>query len=155
VAVDTVAVAVSAEVPWVASAEVPGEALAEVTSVALGEVTRAASAEVAWRVWAEITMAMEDIVSAAATTTTAPVRITRHTAGPTPAPTEWRADFESCRRAAFAILNGPPGELAYNRTLALPGEPPAQLARHHSADVQQLRTAHRPIVLHQPKLLRT
>src|SRR5258708_12032453 len=100
------------------------------------------------------TMAMEDIVSAAATTTTAPVRITRHTAGPTPAPTEWRAD-SICRRAAFAILNGPPGELAYNRTLALPGEPPAQLTRHHSADVQQPRTDQRPIVFHQPKLLRT
>jgi hypothetical protein len=41
---------------------------------------------------AEVTMAMamEDIVSVVAFTTTAMVaRITRHTAGRTPAPTEW------------------------------------------------------------------
>jgi hypothetical protein len=56
--------------------------------VALAEVTWLASAEVARRVWAEITMAMEDVVSAAITTTAA-VRITRHTTGPTAARTEW------------------------------------------------------------------
>jgi hypothetical protein len=54
----------------------------------VAEVTWLASAEVALRAWAEITMAMEDVVSAAITTTAA-VRITRHTTGPTPAPTEW------------------------------------------------------------------
>jgi hypothetical protein len=78
---------VSAEVTLVASAEVTLVALAEVRLVALTEVTWPASAEVAWRAWAEIIMAMEDVVSAAITT--AAVRITRHTTGPTPAPTEW------------------------------------------------------------------
>jgi hypothetical protein len=73
-------VAASAQVPWVASAEV--------MVVALAEVTWLASAEVARRVWAEITMAMEDVVSADITTTAA-VRITRHTTGPTAAPIEW------------------------------------------------------------------
>jgi hypothetical protein len=53
-----------------------------------GGGTWLASAEVTRRAWAEITMAMEDVVSAAITTTAA-VRITRHTTGPTPAPTEW------------------------------------------------------------------
>ena len=77
---DTGAVAASAQVPWVA--------LVEVMLVALAEGTWLASAEVAWRTWAEITMAMEDVVSAAITTTGA-VRITHHTTGPTPAPTEW------------------------------------------------------------------
>ena len=77
---DTGAVAASARVPWVASAEV--------MLVALAEVTRLASAEVARRAWAESTVAMEDVVSAAITTTAAAVRITRHTTGPTPAPTE-------------------------------------------------------------------
>ena len=77
---DTGAVAASAQVPWVASVEV--------MLVALAEVTWLASAEVARRAWAEITMAMEDVVSAAITTTAA-VRITRHTTRPTPAPTEW------------------------------------------------------------------
>ena len=77
---DTGAVAASAQVPWVASVEV--------MLVALAEVTWLASAEVARRAWAEITMAMEDVVSAAITTTAA-VRITRHTTGLTPAPTEW------------------------------------------------------------------
>jgi hypothetical protein len=62
--------------------------LAEVTWLASAEVTWLASAEVARRVWAEITMAMEDVVSAALMTTAA-VRITRHTTGPTTAPTEW------------------------------------------------------------------
>jgi len=88
VVVDTGAVAASAQVPWVVSAEVTLVASAEVMLVALAEVTWPASAEVAWRAWAEITMAMEDVVSAA-TTTTAAVRITRHTTRPTPAPTEW------------------------------------------------------------------
>jgi hypothetical protein len=55
--------------------------------VALAEVTWLASAEVARRAWAENTTAMEDVVTAAITTTAA-VRITRHMTGPTPAPTE-------------------------------------------------------------------
>ena len=76
---DTGAVAASAQVPWVASAEV--------MLVVLAKVTWLASAEVVRRAWAEITMAMEDVVSAAITATTA-VRIPRHTTGPT-APTEW------------------------------------------------------------------
>jgi hypothetical protein len=91
-AADTGAVAASAQVPWVASAEV--------MPVALAEVTWLASAEVARRAWAEITMGM-DVVSATAMaiTTTAAVRITRHTTGPTPAPTEWWADPEvACAR---------------------------------------------------------
>jgi hypothetical protein len=61
--------------------------LAEVTWLASAEVTRPASAEVARQAWAETTMAMEDVVSAAITTTAA-VRITRHTT-PITAPTEW------------------------------------------------------------------
>jgi hypothetical protein len=47
---------------------------------------------------AEVTMAMatEDIISVAAITTTAMVaRITRHTDGRTPAPTEWWVDSEA------------------------------------------------------------
>ena len=89
-AADTGAVAASAQVPWVASAEV--------MPVALAEVTWLASAEVARRAWAENTTAMEDVVTAAITTTAA-VRITRHTTGPTPAPTEWWADPEvACAR---------------------------------------------------------
>jgi hypothetical protein len=80
VAEDTGAVAALAQVPWVALA---GDML-----VALAEVIWLALTEVARRVWAEITMAMEDVVSAAITTTAA-VRITRHTTGPTAAPTEW------------------------------------------------------------------
>jgi hypothetical protein len=40
--------------------------------------------------------------------------------------------FGSCRRAAFEILRGSPGELANRGTLALLGEPPPQLTRHHS-----------------------
>jgi hypothetical protein len=80
VAEDTGAVAASAQVPWAASAEV--------MLVVLAEVTWLASAEVVRRAWAEITMAMEDVVTAAMTTTAA-VRIPRHTTGPTPAPTEW------------------------------------------------------------------
>ena len=80
VAADTGVVAALAQVPWVASV---GDML-----VALAEVTWLASAEVARRVWAEIIMAMEDVVSAAITTTAA-VRITRHITGPIPAPTEW------------------------------------------------------------------
>jgi hypothetical protein len=99
--------------------------------VALAEVTWLASAEVARRVWAEITMAMEDVVSAALMTTAA-VRITRHTTGPTTAPTEWVIRFGSCRRAAFEISRGSPGELANRGTLALRGEPPPHLTRHHS-----------------------
>ena len=79
-AVDTGAVAALAQVPWVASA---GDML-----VALAEVTWLASAEVARRAWAEITMGM-DVVTAMAITTTAAVRITRHTTGPTAARTEW------------------------------------------------------------------
>ena len=76
---DTGAEAASAQVPWVASAEVMLVALAEGTSLA--------SAEVAWRTWAEIIMAMEDVVTEAITTTAA-VRITRHTTGLTAAPIE-------------------------------------------------------------------
>jgi hypothetical protein len=79
VVVDTGAVAASAQVPWVASAEV--------MLVALAEDTWLASAEIAWRTWAEITMVMEDVVTAAITTTAA-VRITHRTTGPTPAPIE-------------------------------------------------------------------
>ena len=77
---DMGAVAASAPVPWVASAEV--------TRVALAEVAWPATPEVAWLAWAKIAMAMEDVVSAALMTTAA-VRITRHTTGPTTAPTEW------------------------------------------------------------------
>jgi hypothetical protein len=58
--------------------------LAEVTWRALAEVTMAMEAAVT------MAMAMEDIISVAAITTTALVaRITRHTDGRTPAPTEW------------------------------------------------------------------
>jgi len=48
-------------------------------------------AEVTMAMEVKVTMAMEDVISpAAAFTTTAMVaRITRHTTGRTPAPTEW------------------------------------------------------------------
>ena len=62
---DTGAVAALAQIPWVASA---GDML-----VALAEVTWLASAAI---------------------TTTAAVHITRHTTGPTAAPTEWGSDSE-------------------------------------------------------------
>ena len=77
---DTGAVAASVQVPWAVSAEVMLVALTEVTWLASAELTR--------RAWAEITMAMKGVVSAAITTTAA-VRMARHTTGPTPAPTEW------------------------------------------------------------------
>ena len=77
------------EVVAEAEAEVTGAvaALAQVPWVASAVDMLAALAEVARRVWVEITMAMEDVVSAALMTTAA-VRITRHTTGPTTAPTE-------------------------------------------------------------------
>src|SRR5713226_2761072 len=80
---------VVAEAIWVALAEATWAASAEVTSVALAEVTSATSAEVTWR--AEITLAVEDVISSAAafTTTALVARITSHTADRTPAPTEW------------------------------------------------------------------
>jgi hypothetical protein len=55
----------------------------------LAEVTMAMEAEVTMAM--AMAMAMEDVISpAAAFTTTAMVaRITRHTTGRTPAPTEW------------------------------------------------------------------
>jgi hypothetical protein len=53
----------------------------------LAEVTWLASAELARQAWAEVTMAMEGVISAAITTTTA-VHITRHTTGSIAAPTE-------------------------------------------------------------------
>jgi hypothetical protein len=93
--------------------------------VALAEVTWLASAEVARRVWVEITMAMEDVVSAAITTTAA-VRITRHTTGPTAAPTEWRSDSEVAgawlwKSWGFTWRTGERG------TLARSGESPSHL----------------------------
>jgi hypothetical protein len=72
----------AAEVTWVASAEVTWRALAEVISAMEAEVTMAMEAEVT------MAMAMEDIISVAAFTAMV-ARITRHTAGRTPAPTEW------------------------------------------------------------------
>jgi hypothetical protein len=78
VAADTEAVAALAEATWAA--------LAELTSVASAELTWGALAEVTWRACAEITLA-EDVVSLAATTALV-ARITRHTTGSTPAPTE-------------------------------------------------------------------
>jgi hypothetical protein len=72
----------SAEVTWVASAELTWEVLAEVAMV---------------MAMAEVTMAMEDTTAMAldgagtvtAITTALVARITRHTDGLTPAPTEW------------------------------------------------------------------
>src|SRR5260370_35227495 len=49
----------------------------------------------------------------------------------------------------FRILRGSPGELANRGTLALPGEPPPQLTRHHFREVQQPSTDQCPIVLRQ------
>jgi hypothetical protein len=51
------------------------------------EPAEVTSAELAWRALAEVTMAMEDTM--AFTITTMVARITRHTTGPTPAPTKW------------------------------------------------------------------
>src|SRR5882762_8816444 len=96
--------------------------------VALAEVTWLASAEATRRAWAEITMAMEDVVSVAITTTA--VRITRHTTGP--ALTEWRSDSEVAGARLSKSWRRSPGEMANRGTPVLPGEPPPQLTRHHS-----------------------
>jgi hypothetical protein len=81
--------AASAEVTRVASAELTWEVLAEVAMVmAMAEVTMALA-------MAEVTMAMEDTTAmdgagtVTAITTALVARITRHTDGLTPAPTEW------------------------------------------------------------------
>jgi hypothetical protein len=55
-------------------------------------------AEVTWRACTEATLAMDDVISLAATTALL-VRITGHT----PVTAEWWVDFGSCRPAAFAI----------------------------------------------------
>lgn len=84
----------SAEVTWVASAA----ASAEVTWVASAELTWEVLAEVAMALaMAEVTMAMEDTTAMAmdgagtvtVITTALVARITHHTDGLTPAPTEW------------------------------------------------------------------
>ena len=83
VAVDTAAAALAEEVTWVASAELTWEVLAEVAMVmAMAEVTMAMEDIMA--------MAMDDVITVTAITATALIaRITRHTDGRTPAPTEW------------------------------------------------------------------
>ena len=79
--VDTgAAAALAEEVTWVASAELTWEVLAEVTmALAMAEVTMAMENIMA--------MAMEDVTTVTATTALI-ARITRHTDGRTPAPTE-------------------------------------------------------------------
>ena len=83
VAVDTGAAALAEEVTWVASAELTWEVLAEVTmALATAEVTMAMEDIMA--------MAMDDVITVTAITATALIaRITRHTDGRIPAPTEW------------------------------------------------------------------
>ena len=79
----------SAEVTWVASAELTWEVLAEVTmALAMAEVTTAMEDTMG--------MAMEDVITVTAITALI-ARITRHTDGRTPAPTEWCADSEVAR----------------------------------------------------------
>src|ERR1700694_4100273 len=83
----------AAEATWAALAEDTWAASAEGTSVASAAVTSAVSAEVTSEVLAAVTwracgLAVGDIISLAATTALV-ARITRHTTGRTPAPTEW------------------------------------------------------------------
>jgi hypothetical protein len=104
-------------------------ALASVASAALAS---AALAPVAWRMSGTSTSALDDVDSAAAFTTTAPVaHITRWTAGHTPALTEWEADPE----VANAQLSQPSRAHPVNRRTAerqAPGEPPS----HWSSDLK-------------------
>ena len=81
----------SAEVTWVASAELTWEVLAEVVMVmAMAEVTMAlAMAEVTMAMEDTMAMAMDDAGTVTAITTALVARITHHTDGLTPAPTEW------------------------------------------------------------------
>jgi hypothetical protein len=58
-------------------------------ALAMAEVTMALA-------MAEVTMAMEDVITVTAITALI-ARITRHTDGRTPAPTEWCADSEVAR----------------------------------------------------------
>jgi hypothetical protein len=90
--------AVSAEVIWVASAEHAWEVLGEVTmALATAEVTMAmAMAEVTMAMEDTMGMAMEDVITVTAITALI-ARITRHTDGRTPAPTEWCVDSEVAR----------------------------------------------------------
>jgi hypothetical protein len=96
--VATGAAALAEEVIWVASVEPKWAASAEVTWVASAELTWEVLAEVTMALaMAEVTMAMEDTTAMAmdgagtvtAITTALVARITRHTDGLTPAPTEW------------------------------------------------------------------
>jgi len=92
VVVDTGAAALAEEVTWVASVEVTWVASAELTWEVLAEVTMAlAMAEVTMAMENIMAMAMEDVITVTATTALI-ARITRHTDGRTPAPTEWCAD---------------------------------------------------------------
>ena len=80
--------AASAEVTWVASAELTWEVLAE-AAMPLAELAMAmAMAEVTMAMEDTMGMAMEDVITVTAITALI-ARITRHTAGLTPAPTEW------------------------------------------------------------------
>jgi hypothetical protein len=84
VAAAVAAVAMGAAVAgWVVSAEVTWEVSAEVGWQALAEIILA--------VESRVTTATEDVISFAAgiTTTALVARITRHTTGLTPAPTDW------------------------------------------------------------------
>jgi hypothetical protein len=86
VAVATGAAALAEEVIWVASVEPKWVASAEVTMApAMAEVTMAMEDTMG--------MAMEDVITVTAITALI-ARITRHTDGRTPAPTEWCADSE-------------------------------------------------------------
>jgi len=94
--VATGAAALAEEVIWVASVEPKWAASAEVTWVASAELTWEVLAEVTMALaMAEVTMAMEDTTAmdgagtVTAITTALVARITHHTDGLTPAPTEW------------------------------------------------------------------
>src|ERR1700686_4459020 len=93
----------AAEATWAALAEDTWAASAAGTSGVSAEVTSEVLAAVTWRACA---LAVEDIISLAATPALV-ARIPRHTTGRTPAPTEWQAELRSRRRAAFAILRPP------------------------------------------------
>ena len=88
----------SAELTWGASAELTWEVLAEVTmALAMAEVTMAMDmAEVTMAMEDTMGMAMEDVITVTAITALI-ARITRHTDGRTPAPTEWCAGSEVAR----------------------------------------------------------
>jgi hypothetical protein len=82
-------VVASAEVTWVASMEAAWTALKAVALEVLVEITSVALAWITWPTWIAITLPRDGVISVVALTITASIaRITSHTHGRTPAPTE-------------------------------------------------------------------